>query len=95
MPKGKYIYIYYWYEYKWPPVRYNYVEALATQVLRHYYYYYWSEDKSYCGFERAYLSLPVGRYVPAEVIRVHDKGYALAWWSTQHAFDLKQEAYFR
>ena len=38
MPKGKYIY--YWYEYKWPPVQYDYVEALATQVLRHFYYYY-------------------------------------------------------
>ena len=39
MPKGKYIY--YWYEYKWPPVRYDYVEELATQVLRHFYYYYY------------------------------------------------------
>ena len=39
MPKGKYTY--YWYEYKWPPVRYDYVEALATQVLRHFYYAYY------------------------------------------------------
>ena len=38
MPKGKYIY--YWYEYKWPPVRYDNVEALATQVLRHFDYDY-------------------------------------------------------
>ena len=29
----------------WPPVRYDYVEALATQVLRHYYYLlYFYED---------------------------------------------------
>ena len=39
MPKGKYIY--YWYEYKWPPVRYDYDEALATQMLRHFFYYYY------------------------------------------------------
>ena len=39
MLKGKYIYC--WYEYKWPPVRYDNVEALATQVLRHFYYYYY------------------------------------------------------
>ena len=38
MPNGKYIYC--WSEYKWPPVWYDYVEALATQVLRHFYYYY-------------------------------------------------------
>ena len=26
---------------KWHPVQYNYVEALALQVLRHFYYYYY------------------------------------------------------